>query len=482
MKIYQYKCTLLSDVVIAATAGTEGANQSLDYIPGAKFLGIVAGVLYAKEQKEAVLDLFHNGKVRFGDAHPYFDDDFGLKVPLKWFYPKGKDLTEQIYLHTEKLSPEILAKKQPKQARAGYFVKSGKLLQIEQGFSIKSAYDPIELRAKESQMYGYFSLKKGTEWVFIIKDTTGNYADKIKEILIGKKRVGRSRSAEYGLVSISFDKEINQKKKEISNGKTAYLYAKSNLCFYDSNGRTTIRPTPNQLNLPKGSKILWEFSQLKSRIYQTWNRKRYNRDADRMIVEKGSVFAVKLSQSLNNQQIENGVGFHQSEGFGELLVNPFFLQSETAELDFPLQKIKISDWVSSTSIAVVEKGAQDIVVLEYLSIQENAVTQVFDIDKRVNDFVENKKEFKGISSSQWGLVRNYAKHSSNNETLFTMLFGEAFGCLVRGQSEKDWRKHGRREKLQEYLRALPENSIIPFTIKLASQMAKTKENKYEKHN
>lgn len=43
MKRIAFKCILQTDVVITSNAATEGFYKSLDYIPGSKFLGIVAG-------------------------------------------------------------------------------------------------------------------------------------------------------------------------------------------------------------------------------------------------------------------------------------------------------------------------------------------------------------------------------------------------------------------------------------------------------
>ena len=42
MSILKFKCTLLSDVILNQKAATEGPNQTLDFIPGSCFLGIVA--------------------------------------------------------------------------------------------------------------------------------------------------------------------------------------------------------------------------------------------------------------------------------------------------------------------------------------------------------------------------------------------------------------------------------------------------------
>lgn len=42
MKTLQFKCKLLSDVILNQRAATEGNQESLAFIPGNCFLGIVA--------------------------------------------------------------------------------------------------------------------------------------------------------------------------------------------------------------------------------------------------------------------------------------------------------------------------------------------------------------------------------------------------------------------------------------------------------
>jgi hypothetical protein len=484
MKKHQYICTLLSDIVISSTSASSGFNPSLNYIPGSKFLGIIARDCYDENDENSTLDLFHNGKVRFGDAHPYVNKERCQKVPLSWFYPKGQSLTDQeIYLHHKMylLDEETWAEKQPKQARTGYFNSSGDLINIHQDFSIKSAYDKEQLRAKDEQMYGYFALPKGTKWAFFVEDETDQYTELIKEKLEGKHRIGRSRSAEYGLVEIKFDQEIsNEAKEEMLQGEIL-IYAASNLSFYDDFGRSASNPDIAHLNLPKNSTIIWKNSQIRSRTYQTWNRKRFNRDADRVIVEKGSVIAVELSEPVSKEIFQKGIGAHKAEGFGQVVINPPFLQSTTAELKgVQLNKVKKKDWVQSNLTTIVKEGKTDDLVLNFLKKKKETVQRVFDIDKMVNDFIKSHPTYRSISNSQWGMVRNYAKHSASSKALEDMLFMKDFGCLNRGQSEKDWRKEGRRDKLYNFLfnsEKMPEASIIPFTIKLASQMAKQKTEK-----
>lgn len=65
MEKIQFKCELLSDIVLNDSSATEGKRRSLDFIPGNNFLGIAAAQLYEKTD-EAAWCIFHSGHVRFG--------------------------------------------------------------------------------------------------------------------------------------------------------------------------------------------------------------------------------------------------------------------------------------------------------------------------------------------------------------------------------------------------------------------------------
>ena len=323
MKRYLFKCTLLTDAVITSMAATEGYKESLDYIPGSKFLGIAAGKLYNEDQASATLDIFHNGIVKFGDALPYSNENSFLKVPFSWFYEKGSSLFDKIYLHHNLPSEGF---KQLKQARKGYFLpQTREFFTVVQDFSLKSAFDREKRKSEDGKMFGYFSLQAGTEWVFTIEDSSGKYAEEIKNVIIGKHRIGRSRSAEYGLVEIEFIREEPKQKDGDIEGEII-LYAKSNLCFIDDlSGSYTAQPTAQQLTGSDAAEILWDKCHVRTRNYKTWNRKRSNRDADRVIIEAGSVFVLKSTEKISTDFMISGIGSHQNEGFGEVLLNPDFL-------------------------------------------------------------------------------------------------------------------------------------------------------------
>jgi len=482
MKRIAFKCILLTDVVITSNAATEGFHKSLDYIPGAKFLGIVASIYYNDSQSEQKkLDLFHNGTVRYGDAHPLIDNQRSMKMPLPYFFPKGESVEDTIYLDfnlnddaREKLTNEGIILKQ---TRSGYFTEGKKYANPQQDFSIKSAYDSEKRRAKDQQMYGYFGLKKGTEWCFYVDFDDEQYVNDVIGALSGEHRVGRSRSAEYGLMQISQSGVILLTGKKLTAGRN-YIYADSNLCFYNQYLETTGEPTEKNLGLPDGATINWEKSQIRTRIYQTWNRKRFNRDADRIIIEKGSVFAIDIDGN-DSISYTHLVGNHQSEGFGSVLLNPSFLMETGPKLSYSLEKSQVQE--SETSLSNVTTGDDDNVLLSFLERAVNKVSTDGKIDELANAFIQKHwKRYQGdVSSSQWGQVRNYANWATSNSNLEQLLFDQEIGFFNSGQTENIWRKKARKKTLKDYIfggvdhPGLP-NGIdkIKFVKVLASEMAK----------
>jgi hypothetical protein len=474
MKKYQYNCTLLTDIIITSLAATEGYNESLDYIPGSKFLGIVAGKLYDEHNLEKTLDIFHNGMVKFTDATPILNGETLNKVPLAWYHKKGDNLSSNIYLHHR--LKEVDYKKfrneelQLKQAKNGYFSSiQNKFIVIDQDFSLKSAHDSLIRKSKDGQMFGYFSLKIGSTWTFYVVDENGEYADEIKAALEGKHRIGRSRSAEYGLVEINYIKVCSERCEGLINDEVV-IYAQSNLCFYNNYGQSTAIPCVQQLVGSKNATILWEKCQIRSRNYKTWNRHRYNKDADKIIIERGSVFVVHLINDVSSNYFTKGIGSHKNEGFGNVLANPVFLLSSTYSLPFKLEKAELN----YEKFYTVEKGLNDKEILDILSLRKKRSNSDYNIDQKVNAFIkEYEQTFKGITKSQWGTLRNYGKNMPDKKAFETMVFDPDAGFLYKGQSENDWRTKNRRVILKEHLDKLDERTeYLSYVVKLSNLMAK----------
>ena len=433
---------MLSDVILNQKAATVGPNQTLDFIPGSCFLGIVASKYYPEEirdsedsEKKLMMDLFHSGKVRFGDAHPSKDGFRGLKVPAAMFHPKLKKASEVLYIHhkTKEMESEKMREKQLKQCRSGYYNFSeveAKPIETETNFAIKSAYDGVKRRSKDEQMYGYQSLQKGLKLYFEVAVDNDELDSRIVAALEGKKRVGRSRTAQYGLVEIEkFEyKEIGSSTETDENVE---VYADGRLIFLDDNGLPTFRPKAEDLGLD--GEICWEKSQIRTFQYAPWNFKRQCFDTDRCGIEKGSVFVVKASVSPDKSQY---VGAYQNEGFGKVIYNPAFLKVEEDgvakyRLQEPKKEEDNEETVSSTSN-----------LFKYLLQQHKREKLVEKVYKKVNEWVdENKERFKGeLFASQWGGIRSIA----TKEKTFSVIKNELFE-KIKTIEKKDKDKNVKKE-------------------------------------
>ena len=484
MRKYEFHCRLLSDLVLTSNAATESHASSLNYIPGSKFLGIVSRSLYQMEDEKSTLDIFHNGTVKFGDAHPILEGKRFYPSPANFFFKKGEGLNKSIFLHhnldkavQKKLRAENI---QLKQSRTGYIQPESKSqIAITQNYRLKSAYDPITRKSKDSQMFGYFSLPAQSEWVFTVEDESGNYIDMIRKALEGKKRIGRSKSAEYGLVEISFLKELEKLKEQSFSGRTI-VYAQSNLCFINPYGETTAQPSPFQLSGTNESEILWEQSQVRSRKYQSWNGKRNKGDADRIIIEKGSVFVLKLNDPVLSSFYDAGIGSYKSEGFGSVVVNPEFLPLEGTSLSYSFPKhieaVKKKDSYSE----ILDDTAEE--VFKILIKRQDAVSFDQSVKSEVKDFLTNHKQyFKSVNKSQWGTLRAYAKQCLNLKSFETLVFGNPEekgleGFIYKGSSQTQWKVGGEflQREIKKIAKEKGEKFALAFVQKLSIEIPKTK--------
>ena len=407
MKKLYFKVEFLSDIVLQATSNNEGKIENLDFIPGSNFLGMVAKNY---NDFKNPFDIFHSKKVRFGDAMMIKDNKLTYKMPLSFFHKKLD--SEIIFNHH--LVENFSELGQLKQKREGYIVVDDEKIDevnVEYKYSQKSAYNSKKRKSLDKNMYGYKAIKKGSVWQFCV---TCNGIDdeeikKIEKYLIGKQRLGKSKSAEYGLVEISKGEIIeNIKTKQSEN--YCYLYCKSRLALFDENNNPTfdVKYIFGEDFKEFEKSIVYPKIQIKTSTFTPYNGVRKTKDYERVVINAGSVIVLNL-ENINQEKlheiIEKGVGGYLNEGFGEIIINPSFLFQN----EFKFQK-------SSKENERETKFESDKNVIQFLLNRKEKEKELSDILKEIDRVVEdkrNKEIMKNIKSSQWGKIR--AILNSNDE-------------------------------------------------------------------
>jgi len=473
MKTRRFKCKLLSDIILNQKSATDGEQQTLDFIPGNCFLGIVAKEYEGKFKDIANL-VFHSGKVRFGDAHLMEQGKRSIKIPLTFFQPK---FDKNVYYIEYKTNPkdDEIKDLQLKQCRNGFYVfdynqKTITEIKSEKSFYQKSAYDYNLRRSKDKQMFGYESLEEGKEFCFEVEfdDEISNdiISDVCKELTNSSKTIGRSRTAQYGLVKItdiSNETETDIIQYANFDGKEAIAYADGRLIFFDKNGNFTFQPTAQDLGFGDGAEIDWNKSQVRTFSYSPWNHKRKTYDSVREGIEKGSVFVVKTKTSPSGSAYK---GLFNNEGFGKIIYNPDIF---CADNDGKSVWTKPNNEENPKASKLVESKQLTTPLLKFLYAKKLKADNQSEAYDAVEVFIDKYKYlFSGDKfASQWGSIRCLAM-LYNGEELIKMVDG----FLDHGVAKDKWEERGRKNKLDEFMKANMNSNLSEKIINLSSEMAK----------
>lgn len=482
MKTIQFKVKLLSDIILNQKSASQGNQQTLDFIPGSNFLGIVA-TNYTEFTEIEQLTVFHSSKVRFGDAHPILENKRALRTPASFQKPKIKD--ETCYVHHAIPDFKVVKDLQLKQSRSDFqMFSSNKATQISplKSFSIKSAYDREKRRSQDEKMYGYQSIQQDAEYCFEIyfdEDVNTELIDRIKAKLIGKKRIGRSRTAQYGLIEIQ-EEAFEKSTSDFGKKDEFVIYAESRLIFLDDYLNPTLTPKPENFGV-KGGKILWGKSQVRTFAYSPYNYHRACFDAERKGIEKGSVFVIKGEDITKNIEF---AGEYLNEGFGKIIINPnFFACDENGISKFEFKELEKS---SSNKTQKSElKTDFDNKLFSFLNNLKSQKEKEKTVYQKVNDFVENHKDkFKQEAfASQWGTIRSLAMQYPLKADLEHELFSKTTNrngqvipnaYLTHGIAKEKWSERGRFKVFKDFFedKAINDEMIQFAIINLSAEMAK----------
>lgn len=444
--IQKYHLTLIEPLILSGKDKTEISLDCLEYIPGNIILGLVAGKLY-DEKNQSTNDLFHNGNVQFGNAYLSIGNEQLLPIPAVWYTEKGKNLSDSIYYY-HKINWDGI-KVQIKQEREGYFRIHNNEIQITKPIKdvvLKSAYDSTKKSALAEQMYLYEYLVKGQTFIFEVKSIDQSYLNQISEILLGNKHIAKSKTSEFGNIRIQKIGEIEPEITDDIKIETSYfIYAKSNLAFINEYGEFTWFPSAEQLGF-KNAKINYEKSQLHFDHFHIRNGKRKTHDSDRLIIKKGSVFVIEKKDEreiiIDEDLINRGLGVFLSEGYGQIIINPPFIDEITV---FNYYETIIGGNDSNEIINPISN-----VLLERL--ESSIITET--IYERVSEFIKtNKSKYNNITSNQWGTIRAYIYQSKKadkpDSLLYDLVFNNESGYLYNGKMSKKW--VGNRKPLIEFL-------------------------------
>ncbi len=452
MKELIYRVNFLSDIVFPASSNTEGNIEKLDFIPGSNFLGMVAKNYGDFENSFAI---FHSGKVRFGDATVLKDEKETYKMPLSYFHEK---LDKKLLYNHHKID-DFSQFNQLKQLRSGYITDDLEVVNIEYNYAQKSAYDKEKRRSKDSSMFGYSAIKSGTIWQFSIKvdaEVSAHDLELLKSSIVGKKRLGKSKSAEYGLVKIEFIKELD-KFENIQNSNEIVLYAKSRLALIDECGNPTYDLKYFCSDL-KDTNIDYSKTQIKTSTFTPYNTKRQTKDYERVCINKGSVIVLNNLKDEQIEEIKNGVGAYLSEGFGEVLINPEFLDKNGFEF------IKEDSKDNSPN----KKKPINSELARFLRQREDDKKEKLNLLSEVEKFIEDKKNLKNKKmNSQWGKIRSICSTSTNDT-----IYANVKEYITHGVAKTKW--EGENETL--LLNAIKNNQEpLEFTKLISMLIPKKRE-------
>lgn len=477
METLSFRCTLLADAVISEHTATGGGHHSLDFIPGNNFLGVAAASLYGETDERSWL-IFHSGKVRFGDAHPVYNDIRSLRTPASFYYPKLSTVGEACYIHHAIADFEPLLPLQLKQCRKDFCAFSDNeaiIVKVDKNFAIKSAYDSGLRRSADNKMFGYESIAKGTVFGFNVEidDDASGFREAIVNALTGNRHIGRSRSAQYGWVKIEpLDStcRLSEPFSHADKGTEVAVYADGRLIFFDKNGMPTFQPSPADLGIyEEGAKIDWTHSQVRTFQYAPWNFQRQAFDNDRCGIEKGSVFIVTLPAASATERTSAYVGAYQNEGFGRVIYNPDFLNTIPGKNGLSVLTFhEAQPEEESQKPTLTSANPQIINFLRQKQEKDKAERYIYD---QVKAFVNNRSnlnKFKGERfASQWGTIRSIAMNSRPESIVKNI-----DDYLNHGVAKEKWDDRGRRNLLLTTLKAIPGDAIKEFAINLSSEMAK----------
>lgn len=339
-----FKITLESDLVASLRPGSGIGHECLDYLPGS----LLRGLLASEWGNDGFAQAMFGGGLKCFDAYPAAPSGEPC-VPVPFSFHAGKetvDMGNGRKLFKWRNYANVQPGEDERQRRRGYLPgnagvdESSDLIvpnQVERG---KTAIDPsLRNQAMESQLFAYRALAEGQVFLATLEGDQ-ELLDKASAILLREgNRLGRSRSAEFGLVSIEESTACQSPLLDETDGNAGQvtLLLLSDLRIL-RNGNPTFEPFVTDFGLdPTSARIIWDKTFLRTRSYSPWNAYIDSYEDERHLITKGSVITLQLDNSEDlsslRKTLQQGIGLNREEGFGQIALNPKILSTGSLFID-----------------------------------------------------------------------------------------------------------------------------------------------------
>jgi hypothetical protein len=325
----------------SARSATEGAQRTRLAPTGAALLGWCAAEgRYARfKNSEAV---FHDGSVRFQDAHPLPSHaEEVVPVPQSFVAPKGQ---EGAATDAARLDRRLVRNGRPPLGedehqqyeaidRSGWMTTGYGLLGNRPRHRLRTA--TRNGRAAEGQLFGFEHVEPG-QVPYVARIRIGANVDaadvaRIAEAFLNRTlHLGRGRNTGSGgayRCRVTWRApDADEMLPAGTRGRIAVL-ALSDIAAISALGAPAPFPDPDDLGLP-GAAFLPRASAIGHRRYAPWNATLGRRDSERLVIEAGSVMVYSLDQPLAAPvPRRRTVGAWQEVGLGRVWIDPPFLSA-----------------------------------------------------------------------------------------------------------------------------------------------------------
>lgn len=338
MRRQTFDIHLESEIAVGTPGSVTGGRDSIDYLPGSLLLGAAAAQLY-RDLGDAAWDVFHSGKVRFGDGLPVAPSGLcAWPTPLCLGAPKGTRSDDADFAVVN----FAVTGRQAGYDKLGepYLSAAGELVRPTTFYRLKTAIDPRSGVSMARQLYGYHSLASGQVFraeLCADDDLPESVFARLVDALSGQVRLGRSRSAEYGRCRVvpvtpaqADAREQTQAARATGDGLVTVLLL-SHLAVDDAGGVPSALPRSTALGLPEGEPVP-ERCFVRHARHAVYNAAYRAFEADYTVMVRGSVLCYRFDAATAAAVTavpERYAGLLQQRGLGRLLLNPAFLIDAT---------------------------------------------------------------------------------------------------------------------------------------------------------